>query len=496
MKFYKRLLLVFGIFLFAACDTSETQGPDLVGGVIPPLPADTPRVADPQLKGHLPRIIAHSDGTDLSKMTLWAMGLDGLRQRVFDVGANAWGDWVIRGIPADALYPPPDWDDLGEVLNVDAAYDKTRPHVAVSYSYTARRGRDSAKLALASDEAPFGTTAGFTESSFGTSNWFDPVTSVSDEARQKFHLFGNWHRGGPNRPDERLVSVSFEVEADGEIKALQAEPREMPPLIIDGSEVEVKPGPNSAVHVPVPTDGGSRPSQTFVFVKWKRSNEDGVALWHDDHQGNSGWLDLGVPLSNAADIIGNPVAFTWYNGDLNRTSVNLFVVVRSGEGGGRAELYERYWSVDGNTPVANIEHWAPWKSHGSPLWDPADSSKGHFLEADTDWRLTKALTWSYQGVDRVNVFGIASPELDRDGNQQPHRLVEYVWNGSVWSWGNPHPPPPSGLGVRTLSAAATQQNGDYRISVATRADDGSILERYYLIDNSGWHGWYWNDLTD
>jgi len=495
MRYDTFAVLVLCVFLLVACERSETEQPPLVRGV-PQLPAGTPPVAFEPLNSHMPRIINHSDNGELSRMTLWAMGADGLRERVFDITGNQWSDWVIRGIPSDALYPPVNWDELGRRLLVNDGYAHDRAQVAVAYSYHTSGVNTDVKLALPTDAVPFGTSSGFVENTYGTRNWFQPGVAVSDENSGRFHIFGNWHGGGPNSPEDRLVSVSFEVGAAGAVRPLRTEPRELPPLMIGGSEVPVSIGPNSAVHVPKPFDGGSRPSHTFVFVKWKQPGQDGVALWYDDGAGNASWFNLGVPLASGSQIIGNPVAFTWYNGTLNRTSVNLFVVARSSEGNGRAELYERYWSVDGNTPVASPEHWAAWNSHGSPRWDPDDDSKGHLLEAETSWRLTTALTWQYNGVDRVNVFGYANPETDRDGVAQPRRLVEYYWDGSVWKWGTPHEPPPSGLGVRTQSASWVHKDGTTRISVACRDEAGGIQERYFLIDSNGWNGWQWNDLTN
>lgn len=495
MRFQAGAVLGLCVLLLAGCERSETEPPPLVQGGAP-LPADTPPVAFEELRNHLPRVITQGTGGDFTHMTLWAMGTDGLRERVFSTASNQWSDWVVRGLPSDALFPPGDWDELGEVLLVDDGYAHERAHVAVAYPYHTAGVNTHVKLALPTDALPFGTPGSFAENGYGTGNWFQPRVAVADENPQRFHVYGNWYDGGPNQPEDRLVSVSFEVDASGGVQPLHTEPRELPPLMVGGSEAEVYPGPNSAVHVPKPFDGGGRPSHTFVFVKWKQSGQDGVALWYDDGAGSSGWFDLGVPLAQGSRIIGDPVAFTWYNGTLNRTSVNLFVVAKSGEGNERAELYERYWSVDGNTPVNNPEHWAAWKSHGAPLWDPHDSGKGHLLEAETSWRLTTALTWQYNGVDRVNVFGHANPETDRDGVAQPRRLVEYYWDGSVWNWGTPHEPPPSGLGVKTHSASWVSKDGVMRISVAARDEAGGILERYYLIDSNGWNGWYWNDLTN
>lgn len=489
---------ILGVGLLVACDRSATEVPQPPR--LSPLPPGTPPVAYDPLAMHLPRIVSHAEGGELTRMTLWAIGSDGLRERVFDEGGAGWGDWVVRGVPAGAQHPPALWEDYGADLIADAGHDGARSPVVAGYSYPGSGISPDRIFALPTDQPPFGTTGGYHDNSWDSRDWMRPINSVSAGDGSRVHIFGTWFDDGVHHPFSDLLQASFEVEPAGGVRALQSEPSVLPRLVvpINGTPTEMKvtPGPNSAILVKR-TVGGQAVNQVFVFVTREPegvSGQDGLAVWHDDGAGGSGWLDLGTPVQPPSRIVGPPLAVSWGNPATGHVTVNVFVVARRTEGQNRWELWERFRVDDGSSPAS--EGWLPWNNHGSPRWDPYDASKGQLLERGTKWNLTTGVTWQLDGVDRMNLFGEAEPETDRDGTAQPRRLVEYVWDGSVWTWGFHHRPPPSGLGVRSLSSAWTNKNGDIRISIACREESGAILERYYIIDQQGWHGWFWNDLTD
>lgn len=484
--------------LLVACEASPTNRPPLLGGVPIP-PPGTPPVAHRPLNEHLPRIVSHAENGELVQMSLWAMGADGLRERVFDARTKMWGPWIQHGIPDDALYPPVDWDDLGLHLQVDAGLAGDRDQALAVFGFNTAGLSAQRLLALATDRRPFGAS-NIELDDWDHRQWMRAVTAVSQPDPQRVRVFGTWQDDGPNRPEERLVRTTIAIDAGGSARSLQNEPAAMPVLMgpIDGVDKEmlVEPGANSAVRVPRVRNGNPE-SQTFVFVKREPDGMDGhegLAVWLENDQGQEAWLDLGTPVAPPSEIVGEPLAFAWRNATTGLYTVNVMVVARRDEGNTRYEVYERFWHDDGSSPA--VEGWRPWSNHGSPRWDPYDASKGQLLEPGTRFRLTGAVVWELDGVTRVNVIGYANPETDRDGVSQPHRLVEYVWDGAVWTWGFHHEPPPSGLGVRAHSAAWTDTGGTIRISIAGRDTDGGIYERFYLIDQStGWSGWFWNDLT-
>ena len=81
--------------------------------------------------------------------------------------------------------------------------------------------------------------------------------------------------------------------AAGRVRRSHTRPAAKPVLVanVGGTpkEMLVTPGPNSAVHVPAPFDGGSRNPVTLGFVKRKpkdgTAGHEGLALWHDDGRG-------------------------------------------------------------------------------------------------------------------------------------------------------------------------------------------------------------------
>ena len=492
------------IFLLAlaACDrlgTDRQQTPQTPA--TPPLVgSDEAPVADTLVANHLPRLVSHAEASELTRMTLWAVGTDGLRERVFDAGTDSWSPWVVRGFPPGSRSQILDWDNFGADLVADAGFAGDRSPVVVAHSFPPPVGAPDRFLGLPTDKTPFGTAGGFTNNTWDSDDWFDPRTSAPSGDGTGIHVFGSWFDDGINRPRTHLLKASFDVRSDGRVRPLQSEPQVLPRLVvpIGGTDMEtlVHLGHNSALHVPR-TIGGATVNQTFVFVTREpegMSGQDGLAVWHDDGQGDAGWVDLGTPVPPPSNIVGRPLAVSWINPATGFYTVNVFVVARREEGNTRWELYERFWVDDGSSPAT--EGWRPWSNHGSPRWDPYDPSKGQLLDSDTRWRLTTGVTWELGGVVRMNVFGHADPETDRDGVEQPRRLVEYVWDGSVWTWGFHHPPPPSGFGVKTISAAWVNKDDAIRLSVAGRDEQGHILERYYLIDRDGWKGWFWNDLTE
>ena len=73
------------LVLVVSCGQSETEVPQVPQTPrVSPVPAGAHPVAYAPLANHLPRIVSHAEASELTRMTLWAIGTDGLRERVFD----------------------------------------------------------------------------------------------------------------------------------------------------------------------------------------------------------------------------------------------------------------------------------------------------------------------------------------------------------------------------------------------------------------------------
>ncbi|MCM3878463.1 MAG: hypothetical protein NEA02_18845 [Thermoanaerobaculia bacterium] len=328
---------------------------------------------------------------------------------------------------------------------------------------------------------------------------FNPRTVVSNDTSLEFDVFGtNSDDGRPsahgNTPLLRLhghksgpATWSFTAQNLGQ-------PR------INGSSANVSLGPQSTATAILGQSVGPAVVRHFVVAKASLPAEDRVTFATGDLVGGPfTWgIDLGLP--RVGQMVDAPlvVAYDWKDcsscqANFKRITVWITMFDRDAA---RHTLWERHFDAKANVPSdpRQIAQWSPWQTFGSPAG----------LDPRTPFRLTSGLVWFQGSTMRINMFGYT------DGDAAgPERIVEFYWPGNAWFWGNPSlRTPPSGAGVRTLSASVLQSavpNPAYtRLSVFARTggtsnpgttDVGHVWELYDVIENGKDSGWRWLDLS-
>ncbi len=197
------------------------------------------------------------------------------------------------------------------------------------------------------------------------------------------------------------------------------------------------------------------------------------ALWYDTRSCASWcWFPLGQPDGGIADMRA-PVALQYHVDGRRRIAV--FVTAKAEDG---YHLYSRY--TDGSD-------WRPWTDHGAP----PNLVRGKGFE------LSNGVVWRDGSTLRINLFGTTDP-VDRLSSGLPTHtgghLVDFFWDGSVWSWGSLTVLPetrdwgPAGVHpvrLRVSGAAVVDAGPWQRISVFGEDELGTVWER-------AWSGtWNW-----
>lgn len=268
---------------------------------------------------------------------------------------------------------------------------------------------------------------------------------------------------------------------------------------INGASANVSLGPQSTATAVLGRPPAPPATTHFVFVKASLPTEDRVTFATGDLVGGAfTWgIDLGLP--RVGQMVDAPLVVSY---DLNGCygcvgfrRITVWVTMFDRDAG-RHSLWERHFDARTNVPSdpRQMAQWSPWQTFGSPAG----------LDSRTPFRLTSGLVWFQGSTLRINMFGYT----DSDG-AGPERIVEFYWSGGGWFWGAPSlRTPPSGAGVRTMSATVLQSaisNSTYtRLSVFARTggtgnpgatDVGHVWELYDVIENGRDSGWRWLDLS-
>lgn len=459
-------------------------------GCIAPLGTPAPsNIAAPEFREHHPRIVTRKSDNQLY---LLASNRDGVGRNLFDM-SSGWSGWQMHGFPAN-ISTPPDLGYLGP--SIPTSFDNLGYGFSQlgAFAYPAVGGSVDLALPFWGYRGSFGWITMALPSTFTggglSANEFRAETVLADSPDFAFTFYGTPDADkdlsrSKNNPLLELRATWVPGSGNfAEAATIMPSLDNLGRPVINGIQASVVLGPNSAVSVPITRNGLTR-LHHFVFVRALAGTEDHLTYFYRDEAGRKSWgPDLGAPERTNGYLVDGPVAIVYVTSS-GLCKMNVFVTAYDRELE-RYVLFERHWADSGSGLVE--EGWlGDWRRHAFPI----DHGNGQpLLASGTKFRMTTAAVWLLDDRMRINMFGWA----DQDSNG-PERLIEYVWDGSSWSWGNVHALAPGDLGVQTSSMAVIDSPPYKRLSVICRAGNGAIYEHYYLIDQGGWRGWFWNDLT-
>ncbi|MEO8585267.1 MAG: hypothetical protein ABI584_03840 [Acidobacteriota bacterium] len=462
----------------------------------------------------IPDISEHSPGaaairrSNSNELRLFAVSKQGLSERHFlrvpgapDAG---WFAWKHQGKPVATASDPAQWRRF---MPMTAEWGSQGPDAFGFFDYPQVSGGEKLGIGHLSSRniasPPYATDFQWETAQNPPGGiapeLFNPRTVVSNDTSLELDVFGTNSDDG--RPSAHGVTPLLRLHGHKSAPATWSfTPQNLGQPKINGVAANVSLGPQSTATALLGQSIGPAVARHFVVVKASLPAEDHVTFATGDLVGGPfTWgIDLGLP--RVGQMVDAPlvVAYEWKDcpscyGTYKRITVWVVMYDRSAD---RHILSERHFDAKANAPSdpGQIAQWSPWQSFGSPAG----------LDGRTPFRLTSGLLWFQGSTLRINMFGYT------DGDAAgPERIVEFYWSGNGWYWGSPSlRTPPSGAGVRTLSATVLQSalpNPIYtRLSVFARTggtsnpgatDVGHVWELYDVIENGKDSGWKWLDLS-
>lgn len=458
-------------------------------------------IAVPEISEHAPGAAAIRRSNS-DELRLFAITRRGLSERHFvrkpGQPSQGWFDWRHDGKPAGMPADPAQWRRF---LPVTSGWASLGTDVFTFFDFPDTSGAEKIGIGhLTSRPAspPFALDFQWQPENpmFGVfPELFNPQTVASDNGFNGMDVFGT------NSDDGRPGGTTSLLRLHGGPTPMGTtfSPQNIGRPMINGASASVALGPQATATAILGQRVGPPVVRHMVFVKAHLAAEDHVTFAIGDTTGGPfTWgIDLGAP--KVGFLVDSPLAvsYSWTECSdcrpIKRVTVWVTTFDRTAD---RHTLWERHFDARDNRPSdpGQIAEWSPWQTFGSPAG----------LASRTPFRLTSGLVWYQNSALRINMFGYT--DGDTDG---PERIVEFYWDPNGWHWGSPSlRTPPSGAGVRTMSATVLQSPQSAptytRLSVFARTggtadpvatDVGHIWELYYVIENGVGSGWKWNDLS-